>query len=408
MRLFRSVAGLLFALVSGVASNTFAQAPPFLCGPDCSTPGRYVLCNDSYDTTNTSPGGVRLVSFLDTVCAQYSPPAANFELVGFAALMTGGDQVATLLEVHAPGATSIPGMLLFEIGVGIPGAGADGYTGLFFSGLPLTSDFQICLRQQIDDPGGNSSGRGFRYDGDGFQAPSPLLLSPAGWQDASATAITGDFILRAVVRHNDLSPWAQGGACAMGTDAGVGVDAGPPVDSGPLDFGTLPDTGEVDGGATTDAGINDLGSVDTGFDDVGSSGDAGFSPLPPPMITAISPKEAGNAVAVMVVVTGSGFAPGLTLKIGPFEATEVQVPGASTISAQIPPSIAPGSYDVVVQNPDGQVGILSKGYTVLGADGTSQASSDCSCVTRGAPNGWWAVGLLPLLGLARRRRSSTR
>lgn len=408
MRLFRSVAGLLFALVTGVASNGFAQAPPFGCGPDCSTPGRYVLCNDSYDTTNASPGGVPLVSFLDTVCAQYTPPAANFDLIGFAALMTGGDQVATLLEVRLPSANAVPGMKLFEIGVGVPSAATDGFTGLLFSALPLTSDFRICLRQQIDDPAGNATGRGFRYDGDGFQAANPVLLAPAPWQDASATAITGDFILRAVVRHNDLSPWAQGGACTVGTDGGVGVDAAPPVDSGPVDFGTLPDSGEVDGGVTTDAGGNDLGAGDTGFDDAGANEDGGFSPLPPPMITAISPKEAGNAVAVMVVVTGSGFSPGLTLKIGPFEATEVQVPGASTISAQVPPSIAPGSYDVVVQNPDGQVGILSKGYTVFGADGTSQASSDCSCHTRGAPNGWLAIGLLPLLGLARRRRSSRR
>ncbi|MBK6687191.1 MAG: IPT/TIG domain-containing protein [Deltaproteobacteria bacterium] len=403
MRLFRLVAGLMFALVSGVTHNAFAQAPPFACGPDCSTPGRYVLCNDSYDDNNVSPGGVRLVSFLDTVCAQFAPPATTFDLVGFAALMTGGDQVATLLEVRLPTATALPGMKLFESGVGIPSAAADGFTGLFFSAVPLTSDFRICLRQQIDDPAGNGSGRGFRYDGDGFQAPNPVLVAPSPWQDASATAIAGDFILRAVVRHNDLTPWSPGGVCAGGSDAGVGNDAAP-SDVGAFDFGTVPDTGEADGGVSADAQVDDVGAADSGLGDAGAIEDGGFSPLPPPTITAISPKEAGNAVAVPVVVTGGGFFPGLTLKIGPFAATEVQVPGASTITAQVPPSIAPGSYDVVVQNPDGQVAILSKGYTVLGADGTSQASSDCSCLTRGDASGLVALGLLPLLWSTRRRR----
>lgn len=397
----------MFGLVSGAAQEAFAQAPPFLCGPDCSSPGRYVLCNDSYDATNTSPGGLPLVNFLDTVCSEFVAPAATFDLVGFAALMTSGDQVATLLEVRLPSANAVPGMKLFETGVGIPSAPGDSYTGLFFSALPLTADFRICLRQQIDDPAGNSGVRGFRYDGDGFAAPNQVFLPPAPWQDASATTIPGDFILRAVVRHADLTPWGPSGVCAPGPDGGISNDAAAPSDIGSPDFGTLPDTGEVDAGTPADAEI-DGGVADSGLGDAGFISDGGFSPLPPPMVTAISPKEGGNAVAVNVLVTGSGFLPGLTLKIGPFEASQVQVPGAGTILAQVPPSIAPGSYDVVVQNPDGQVGILSMGYTVLGVDGTSQASSDCSCHTQGGSSGLMALGILPLLWSARRRRTSRR
>lgn len=397
--------GLWVALLSGAATEVSAQTPPYLCGPDCTSPGRYVLCNDAFDTTSASPGAVRIVAFLDTVCAQFAAPAANFDLVGFAALLTAGDQVVTLLDVRGTTANATPGPSLFDTGVGIPSAASDSFTGLFFGPVALTTSFRICMRQQLDDPGANATTRGFRYDGDGFSAPNPVLLQPASWQDASATAITGDFILRAVVRHDDLTPWGPGGACQSNPDGGVVTDAGTPADSGPNDGGVV-DTGAGDVGIGLDATPGDTGPGDAGIPpDSGTEDDGGLGPVPPPSISAISPNQASNVAAVDVLVTGGGFQDGLTLKIGPITASEVEVRGAGTISAQVPPSIAAGSYDVVVENPDGQVAILPKGFTVLGADGASQASSDCRCASAGSGDqGWAALAVIPLGWWIRRRR----
>jgi MYXO-CTERM domain-containing protein len=134
--------------------------------------------------------------------------------------------------------------------------------------------------------------------------------------------------------------------------------------------------------------------------------DGGGPAGPAPTITAISPDKGTNATPVDVIVTGTNFVPGLILEIGSIPATGTEVPGPTTIHATVPANIVPGTYDVVVTNPDRQSAVLPKGYTVT--SGASPPSSKCGCATTdtGGPAGIpSALALLLLLALRPRRRS---
>ncbi len=377
------------ALASGLAGeDALAQVPPFQCGPDCSQPGRYVLCNDNLDVSGAAAGGVVLENFLEAACASFPAPAASFQLTGFAAAFGSGDLVATLLELYPEEGNDTPGARIYETGVGIPASAADGFTGLFFNAQSLTDDFRVCLRQQIDDSGGNITGRPLLFDSDGVQGTNTVFLpSQGGW---SASPAAGDFVLRAVVEYQDLTPWDPGGPCNQSGDAGVPNDAGntnadggvSPADGGP----------RADGGAELDGGDDEDGGV--------TKGDAG-SGQGPPTITAISPDKGPTDSTVDVTVVGTNFQPGLDLMIGAIQANEVSVPGSTTILARIPSGISPGVYDVLVRNPDGQTAVLDDGYTVLGdTGGGAPVGEGCGCRTAGnsGSSGTWGL-LLLLAGL---------
>lgn len=387
----------LFAMASAFAtSDAIAQAPPFECGPDCSVPGRYVLCNDGFDASGTSAGGVVLIDFLEAACASFSAPAGDFTLTGFVGLFGSGDVVATLLEVYVEEGDPEPGMKLTDTGVGIPASVSEGFSGLFFGSLDMTEDFRICLKQQIDDF--NGTGRPLLFDTDGVQAMNTVFEpSVPGW---TVNPASGDFILRAVVQYDDLTPWDPGGVCDQpNTDAGVANDGGPtndggtPMDSGadPGDGGPRPDTGTDGGGPGVDAGVDP--SVDGGI----SKG--------PPTITAISPDEGSNQTSVEVSVTGTNFETGLALMIGGIQVNDVRVPGSTTILGEVPAGISPGVYDVVVKNPDEQTAILPDGYTVLGSSGGGgpPVAEGCGCHTTDPKQTYTATGLflLMVLGLLR-------
>jgi MYXO-CTERM domain-containing protein len=153
-----------------------------------------------------------------------------------------------------------------------------------------------------------------------------------------------------------------------------------------------------------DAGAGDSAAADTGatIADSGTNVDAG--PGAAPTITAISPNMGTNAVPVSVVVTGTNFVSGLQLQIGTIPATGVEVPGPTTIHAMVPANIVPGSYDVVVTNPDRQSAVLPKGYTVTA--GASPPSSKCGCATTsdGSAGSAPMFGALLLLVVVRSRR----
>lgn len=387
-------------------------APPFRCGPDCSRPGRYVLCADNFDNSNTSAGGVVLVNFLERACVSFPPPAQQFTITGFAALFGPGDTVATWLQIFVENGSNTPGMELTGTGVGIPGAAAAGFTGLFFGSVNATTDFRLCLQQQIDDSGGNSFGRPLLFDDDGVQGTNwAFIPSAGGWQ---ASGAAGDFILRPIVEYGDLTPWAPGGACER-PDGGVAADSGVPAGDSGVPAGDSGSPVARDGGEAMDSGeaadSGDPGPAsDAGVDPGG--GDAGTSGGGPPTITAISPKEGPNTDAIDVTVTGTNFEPGAQLMIGSIQANDVSVPGSTTILAEVPRGIAPGVYDVIVRNPDDQTAILSDGYTVRGpGGGVAPPAADCGCRTAGARESgsdllWILLGVLCVAALRPRARSN--
>jgi hypothetical protein len=84
-------------------------------------------------------------------------------------------------------------------------------------------------------------------------------------------------------------------------------------------------------------------------------------PLPPPVVTAVTPGMGMKSGDTPIMISGMGFVSGATVSIGGVEATEVEVISPTTISATTPPHDV-GPADVVVTNPDHQIGKLAGAF----------------------------------------------
>ena len=83
-----------------------------------------------------------------------------------------------------------------------------------------------------------------------------------------------------------------------------------------------------------------------------------------PAITSINPTSGSTAGGTSVTITGTSFVSGATVKLGGTAATNVNVNSSTTITATTPAHAA-GAVDVVVTNPDAQVGTLAGGFTYV-------------------------------------------
>ncbi|MEQ9499712.1 MAG: IPT/TIG domain-containing protein [Deltaproteobacteria bacterium] len=385
-----AAAVVLLSITFG-AAPVLAQQIPTQCGPDCSRVGQYVLCNDDFDNSAMTAGGVR-IDWLEAVCASFDLPEPSFGIEGFVALLGDGEQVVSLMQTYEELGRDRPGELIVEQGVALPFSAQAGFVGFLHGTRTSTVAFRICLKQQVEDPGANMFIRPFLFDADGVQGNNSTFIPVKLWDSAEDRGIPGDFVIRAIVTLSDHTPWEPGGECDMsGRDGGVN---NPMRDAGP--------GGRRDGGPGRDAGPGggdpDAGGVD------GGNGNPGGAPT----ISAISPDEGRNVAPVDVIVTGTNFEAGLTLRIGSIDATGVDVPGATTITARVPANIAVGVYDVIVTNPDGQSAILANGYTVLDADGNGPPVADtCGCRTSGSTRGdsTWMLAFAVVALMLRRRRA---
>ena len=91
-----------------------------------------------------------------------------------------------------------------------------------------------------------------------------------------------------------------------------------------------------------------------------SSGQSSSNPAP--TVTGISPASGTANGGTGVMITGTGFVSGATVKFGGTTATNVTVTSSTTITATTPAHTA-GAVDVVVTNTDSQSGTLNGGYT---------------------------------------------
>jgi hypothetical protein len=120
-----------------------------------------------------------------------------------------------------------------------------------------------------------------------------------------------------------------------------------------------------------------------------------------PVVTSISPATVPSGMtAVQATISGQGFAPAATVRLigakGPMGLTGPQITPGS-ISVMTPAMLPVGAYDVVIVNPNGQMGSLPGGFTVSGGG--------CACdLGGGASPPWFALALLALLFLSRRHR----
>ncbi len=453
VRLVRLLALFVAVLWS---TESFAATPP-QCGPDCRNVGRYVLCNDSLDASSVGSGAVQLNSFEWSCAAFGAPSASSFSLDGaWAGYAPTNGSFPTFIEVrvygNGVGGGAIPmnqAMPSQSGNLSIPYNTTPAFVSLGLAPTypSLSGSFRICLLNGADD-----SDMGIVYDGDGIQAGYNYQhLGGRPWEDAMTGGLTGDFSIRAVVTTTDHTPWTSpAGACyPVGADAGprdsgsadaglapdaqdpadlgVTADSGvvPPADSGvgPADSGVPPSDSGVEpadaGLAPTDARstdadfqTSDAQPADAGFaaadaqpaDSGASPGDAGVA-APAPTISSISPDSGVNNAAIDVVVSGTGFVSGATLKIGAIPTTRVTVPGPTTLLAQVPPGIVAGTYDVVLMNPDGQAAVLVRGYEVTTTSGQAPTDGGCNCSSE--PRGPMGLALLALALVRRRARRSS-
>jgi len=100
-------------------------------------------------------------------------------------------------------------------------------------------------------------------------------------------------------------------------------------------------------------------------------------------VEQISPDFGYSDVETPVTITGHGFVPGLTAKLGGTTLGSVQVTGDSIISAVVPADMEAGSYMLVVINSDESSGFLEDAFevrergTVIPDDGPS-CGDDCT------------------------------
>lgn len=89
----------------------------------------------------------------------------------------------------------------------------------------------------------------------------------------------------------------------------------------------------------------------------------GFTYVPAPTVSAISPTSGANTGGVSVTITGTGFLAGATVSIGGASCVSVTVVSASSITCTTT-SGSSGAATVTVVNSDGQTGSLAGAFSV--------------------------------------------
>jgi hypothetical protein len=96
--------------------------------------------------------------------------------------------------------------------------------------------------------------------------------------------------------------------------------------------------------------------------------------IPPPTVLSIMPNQGVNSAPVPVVIRGSNFFGTPTVKLGASVSITISAATADMLTGTVPAGITPGVYALRVENPDGQLNILSPAYTAFGPDTTLETS----------------------------------
>ena len=99
------------------------------------------------------------------------------------------------------------------------------------------------------------------------------------------------------------------------------------------------------------------------------------APNTAPIVGGVSPGNGPAVGGTSVTISGTGFASGATVSFGGAAATNVQVVGSTTITATTP-AHSSGAVNVVVQNPGGESGTLTNGYTYASSGETVLLADD--------------------------------
>ena len=117
--------------------------------------------------------------------------------------------------------------------------------------------------------------------------------------------------------------------------------------------------------ATTPAGSAGAVTVTvTNSNGLGGNLASGFTYIPIPTVSSVSPNSGSTSGGTVVTITGANFVGGATVKFGSAAATNVTVVSGTQITATTPAGSA-GAVTVTVTNPASQSGSLSNGYTYV-------------------------------------------
>jgi len=87
---------------------------------------------------------------------------------------------------------------------------------------------------------------------------------------------------------------------------------------------------------------------------------------PSPTVLAVDPVEGDNTIDTQITVSGTNFLDSPFVRIGEWYLPSVYFVSTSTLTGTIPAGLDPGTYDVTVENPDGQLATLSGAFTLIG------------------------------------------
>jgi len=101
---------------------------------------------------------------------------------------------------------------------------------------------------------------------------------------------------------------------------------------------------------------------------------SGQGSLPPPTVSAISPRSGTTAGGTSATITGTAFQSGASVTFGGAAATNITVVSSTSITATTAAHAA-GAVNVVVTNTDGQSATLANGYTYVSPNPPPTVSS---------------------------------
>ncbi len=83
---------------------------------------------------------------------------------------------------------------------------------------------------------------------------------------------------------------------------------------------------------------------------------------PAPTVNSVSPNSGSTSGGTSVTVSGSNFVSGAAISFGGVAATSTAFVTSNTLTA-VTPAHPAGTFDLVITNPDGQVGVLANAFT---------------------------------------------
>lgn len=205
-----------------------------------------------------------------------------------------------------------------------------------------------------------TAGRYLQYEleleGNGGTA-TPIIGSVNGSYQIESGPTVGSVIVSPAAVTIDAAATQQFSAAVLDTE-------GEPIPGAPVNWSVVNGGGSINQNGLFTAGTTGGNFVDTvvaSSNGVTGSASVTVEVAPAPQIFDISPPVA--LVGNTITVTGQDFASGAQVHVGATQAAGVVTVNTTTLTFNVP-SIADGTYNVTVTNPDGQFGSLQNALTV--------------------------------------------